>query len=127
MKAGHRVMGEMKSDGCSDILPIGVSVVIALIVGVLHYAIFRLTFRFVEIYEGAGAELPLITRFLTDSPLFYWITPIVVSVSFILHQSGKLSAASVLIISVLGTVVSTVICVAGLYLPIFHLGSVVVQ
>ena len=105
-------------------LTINVSVAIAAIVGILHYAISGIPRQFEDIYNGFGAELPWITSFLIDSPIYFWMGPAVVAGGMLLHQFGHIGRVSIILVSILGTLASYTILMVGLYYPIFLLGSV---
>lgn len=104
-----------------------VSVVIAVIVGILHYAISGIPHQFEAVYSGFGAELPWITSFLIDSPVYFWVEPVVVAVGLLLHHSGHIGRVPIILVSVLGTLASYTVLMLGLYYPIFLLGSVATQ
>ena len=89
---------------------------------ILHYAISGIPRQFEDVYAGFGAELPWITSFLIDSPIYLWIVPLVVIATTILHHFGQIGRASLFVVSVLGTLASYHILMLGLYYPIFLLG-----
>ena len=97
----------------------------AVVVGLLHYLLSNVAVQFGEVFEGFGAELPLLTQMLLPGSLYYWIIPIVIALCFALHHAGLLSKVQVLFVTSAGTVLSIVTCITGLYLPIFQLGAVI--
>ena len=103
---------------------INVSLVIAVIVGVLHYAVSGIPRQFEDVYDGFGAELPLITSFLIDSPFYFWIVPVLVVACMMLNHFGHIGRVATLLVSIFGTLASYVILMIGLYYPIFLLGGV---
>ena len=108
-----------------DALTTNTSLVIGALVGALHYAVFHLVYQYAEIYDEFGGELPAITRMLIESPIYYWIFPVLVTIALLVHHAGYLSRSFVLLFSSIGSGISTALCVLGLYLPILQLGSVV--
>lgn len=109
----------------STALSVGASAVTSIIVAVLHYVIFRLASRLAGFYEEVDAEMPVVTRFLVENPLYFWIVPLLVAGVMLAHQYGHLSRFSALIISWVGAGVSTLVCAAAIFLAISQLGSVV--
>lgn len=101
------------------------SLALSAIVGVLHYAVFRLVHQYADIYDEFDGDLPPITRLLVDSPIYYWTFPVLVAVALLIHHAGFASRAFTVAFSSIGTAVSTLLCVLGLYLPILQLGSLV--
>ncbi len=111
----------------ADTLALGTSLALALIVSALHYAVFRLIYRFADIYQEFDGDLPGITRLLLESPIIYWIWPVLVTVCLLLHHAGQVSRRLALGFATIGTGVTTFLCVVALYLPYFQLGSLVVD
>ena len=98
---------------------------IGVIVGVLHYMMTRIAHQFESVFEGFGADLPVLTQFLLPGSLYYWIVPLAVVITLAGHQLGHVSRRVTLLMSSIATVTSMIVSTLGLYLPIFQLGAVV--
>ena len=120
-------MKEPPADPAPDRLTLFVSLALTLIVAALHYIAFLLIHRYAGIYAEFDGELPGITRMMIDSPLYYWIFPVLVAVAIAIHNAGYISRRLTLLFTTIGTGVSTALCVFALYLPILQLGSMVLD
>lgn len=107
-------------------LSIYTSIAFTLIVAWVHYFLSsKVASQFEDVFDGFGAELPWLTNLMLPDAPYYWLAPIIIVLLHIAHHSGYLSRPMVLLASSVGTVASIVLCLIGLYLPIFQLGAVV--
>ena len=101
------------------------STAVSTIVAIAHFGLSRAAAQFADVFEDFGAELPMLTRLVTNDSLYYWVVPLGIALCFVAHHQGYLTRSQTLFISSAATIASIILCVVGLYLPIFQLGSVV--
>ena len=85
---------------------------------------YTVSLNFVEVFEGFGAELPILTQMLIH-PAYYWSIPILTGCVFLIHRAGLLTRSQTVFLSTGISLGSIPLCIIGFYLPIFQLGSVV--
>ena len=99
------------------------SAAISIVVAVLHYLMSGVAIQFADVFEGFGAELPLLTQFMLPGSVFYWFMPVLILLVFLAHHLGQIKRRVALILGSVLTVASMILCTFGLYLPIIQLGA----
>lgn len=110
--------------GRDNPLSIYASTTICVLVGALHYVLTTVARQFEAVFEGFGAELPVLTRFLLADSIYYWIVPSLVAIVVVSHHFGRVSRSMTLLVTSISNIASIILCTLGMYLPIFQLGAV---
>ena len=98
---------------------------IAFVVTLLHYIASGIAGQLSDVYQNMGEDLPLVTKILTEDSLYYWMIPVMVMGGMVAHHLHWIDRRFALLIGALGTLGSMIVCIFGLYLPLFQMGSLV--
>jgi len=90
-----------------------------------HFALSRVAVHFEAIFEGFGNQLPLVSQLILPGSVFYWFAPACTILAAVAERSGRITKSHVGLIGGGLTILDCIVCIFGIYLPIFQLGTVI--
>ena len=100
-------------------------IVITVITCILHVWLLNVSKRFIEVFEGFGAELPMLTKLFLPGSVMYYLLPAAAIIALLGHPLGMRSAKTAFSLISISSGLFIPAFIIAMYLPIFQLGSVV--
>ena len=100
-------------------------IVITVITCILHVWLLNVSKKFIDVFEGFGAELPMLTKLFLPGSFIYYLLPAAAVIALLGHLLGMRSAKTAFSLISISTGLFIPAFIIAMYLPIFQLGSVV--
>lgn len=130
-KSPQSDIGSEEEDAKSGWNP-SLSIGLTFVSGILYFMIYIIVPQFKEIFDAFGSELPSFTLFVMDTYRFYSIFILIGVIPCILlfinqsmHRKKQRKLFTVVVFNLVLSFLILCFVLAGLYWPIFQLGSVI--